>query len=260
MKLLIIGDIVGKGGRKAVCKLVPVLRKEFNCCFCIANAENIAGGSGLTKKCVESLRNAGVDVITSGDHIWRQKIFIEEIRSLPYVLRPANFHSDQPGKGYSIFNIPIGGVICVINLIGRIFIQHHGDNPFTKVASILEEIKDKANIIIVDFHAEATSEKIAMGHFLDGKVTAMFGTHTHVQTADEQILPNGTAYITDVGMVGSRESIIGRDINAVIKTFTTGMPSHYKVIENNIQMRAAIVEFNPQTGKAINIKRIVRNA
>jgi metallophosphoesterase (TIGR00282 family) len=258
MKILLIGDIVGKGARKAVCKLVPELRKEFNCCFCIANGENIAGGSGLTHKCVESLNHAGVDVVTSGDHIWRQKEFIQDIHRLPYVLRPANFHADQPGKGFGVFNIPIGGVICVISLLGRVFLQHHGDNPFTAVEQILGKVNHQAKIIFVDFHGEATSEKVAMGRFLDGRVTAVFGTHTHVQTADEQIFPGGTAYISDIGMVGGRDSIIGRDIGAVLKSFTVGMPSHYKVVEKNIMLHGAVVEFNPEDGTAIGIERIKR--
>jgi len=174
-------------------------------------------------------------------------------------LRPANFHSDQPGNGYNIFNIPIGGKICVINLIGRIFIQHHGNNPFTEVENILNIIKKDVNVIFVDFHCEATSEKIAMGRFLDGRVTAVFGTHTHVQTSDEQIFPDGTAYISDLGMVGSSDSILGRDIQSVLNTFTVGVPKRYNVIEHNIVLHGAVVDFNPEDGTAISIERVERS-
>ncbi len=259
MKILLIGDIVGKGGRRAAQDLIPELRREYNCSFCIANAENSAGGAGVTRKIVETLLNSGVDVLTSGDHVWDQKDFVQEIASCPKLLRPANFDSRQPGKGYGLFNVPIGGVICVINLIGRVFISKNAENPFTEVDRILEEIGDRASTIFVDFHAEATSEKIAMGRHLDGRVTAVYGTHTHVQTADEQIFPGRTAFICDLGMVGGRESILGREITPVLRTFTTGLPSHYKVVEKNIVLNGAVVEFDRETGRAVSITRITRN-
>ena len=257
MKILLIGDIVGKGGRRAVRQLVPEIREEYGCCFCIANGENAAGGSGLTSRCVEELKRTGVDVITSGDHIWSQKDFVKDIGNFPYVLRPANFNSLQPGKGFDCFESPIG-LICVVNLIGRVFIAHHVDNPFTVVDRILNEVQGHSKYIFVDFHGEATSEKIAMGRFLDGRVTAVFGTHTHVQTADERIFPKGTAFISDVGMVGGHESVIGRDIQGVINSFYTGMPSRFKVVEKDIMLNGAVVEVDPDTGNAKKITRVTR--
>ena len=258
MNVLLIGDIVGKGGRKAVHALVPEICKEYGCCFCIANGENVAGGSGLTATCIEELKKSGVDVITSGDHVWAHKEFVDDIDNYSYVLRPANLNSLQPGKGFGLFDCPIG-VICVINLIGRVFINHHADNPFIEVDRILNEINDRAKYIFVDFHGEATSEKIAMGRFLDGRVTTVYGTHTHVQTADEQIFPNGTAFISDLGMVGSQESIIGRDIQSVIKAFYTGMPGRFKVVEKKIVLNGVVVELDPDNRKAKKITRIVRH-
>ena len=258
MNILLIGDIVGKGARKAVRTLVPDLIKEYGCCFCIANGENMAGGAGLTGRCVDELCERGVDVITSGDHIWGQKEFVKDIANYPNVLRPANLNSLQPGKGYGFFKSLNSQTICVINLIGRVFINTPADNPFTVVDQILDEIAENSKYIFVDFHGEATSEKIAMGRFLDGRVSAVFGTHTHVQTADEQIFPQGTAFISDLGMVGGQESILGRDPQSVINSFYTGMPGRFKVVEKGIVFHGAVVELDPNNGKAQKIKRLRR--
>ena len=259
MNILLIGDIVGKGGRQAVRLLVPKLLEEYECCFCIANGENIAGGSGLTGKCVEELKECKIDVITSGDHIWGQKEFVKEIGNYPYVLRPANFGSAQPGNGYGIFKSVNGDIICVINLIGRVFMNNSADNPFTAVDQILNEVSGRSKYILVDFHGEATSEKIAMGRFLDGRVSTVFGTHTHVQTADEQVFPQGTAFICDLGMVGGRESILGRDVKNVIHSFCTGMPSRFKVVGKEILLHGAVVELDRTNGKAKKIQRVVKS-
>ncbi|MHC4841892.1 MAG: TIGR00282 family metallophosphoesterase [Planctomycetota bacterium] len=256
MKILVIGDIVGKGGRQAVCELIPKLRRQYNCCLCIANAENIAGGSGLATKCVKSIHDNGVDIVTSGDHIWSRREFVEQIKALPYVLRPANLSPCQPGKGYGIFNIPIGGQIAVINVLGRVFMNTRSDCPFAAVDRIIEEVSRRTPIIVVDIHAEATSEKIAMGRYLAGRVTAVWGTHTHVQTADERILDGGTAYITDLGMVGSSESVLGRDLKAVMHNFSTGLPARFHVVEHDIVVHGVVIEFDQQTGKALSIERI----
>ena len=256
MKILVIGDIVGKGGRIAVKKIVPKLKKEHQCAFCIVNGENIAGGAGLTSKCIDEITQCGVDVITSGDHVWGQKEFVSSISRYKNVLRPANFNSSQPGRGYGIFNIPIGGTICVINLIGRVFISQYSDNPFNTVDKILEDVKSRTNLIFVDFHAEATSEKIAMGHHLDGRVTAMYGTHTHVATADERVLPKGSAYISDIGMVGGINSVIGRDVDSVLNAFKTGMPHRFKVVDREIVLNGIIVDVNEKTGHAIGVQRV----
>ena len=259
MNILLIGDIVGKGGRKAVRSLVPGLFKEYGCCFCIANGENVAGGAGLTGRCVDELCESGVNVITSGDHVWGQKEFVKEIKNYPNVLRPANLNSLQPGKGYGFFKNAKGDIICVINLIGRVFINSLADNPFKVVEQILDKVNHHTNYIFVDFHGEATSEKIAMGRFLDGRVSAVFGTHTHVQTADSQVYPQGTAFISDLGMVGGQESILGRDVQDVIDSFYTGMPGRLRVVEKGIVLHGAVVELDPANGKAKKITRLMRN-
>lgn len=256
MKILLIGDIVGHGGRNAVNALVPQIREQHQIDFIIANGENMAGGRGLNNKTLKSLEPAEIDVITSGDHIWDQKQFIGEIDQWTNVLRPANYPQGQPGKGYDIFTSKTGVKIGVINLLGQVFITSNSDNPFQAALKIVEEIKKETDIIIVDFHAEATSEKIAMGFLLDGKVSCVFGTHTHVQTADATILPNQTAYITDIGMVGSKNSVLGRKIEPVLHRFTTGIPAHFDVVNSDIRLTGAIVEIDNETGKAFSIKEI----
>lgn len=258
MNVLFVGDIVGKGGRKAVESLVPLLRHEFVCSFCIANAENIAGGAGVTKKCLETLKDY-VDVFTLGDHVWDQKGFDTEIKSEKSVIRPANLSKKQPGEGFNIFRIPAGGEIAVINLLGRVFMKDSAFSPFDTVDEILLKIPSRIKTIFVDMHAEATSEKIAMGRYLDGRVTAVLGTHTHVQTADAQIFPGGTAYLTDVGMVGADTSVLGRKVEDVIYKFTTDMPCRLSVVENGlIRLDAAVVTFDMHTGKATALKTVSR--
>lgn len=259
MNILFIGDVVGKGGRKAVQELVPDLRREFNCSFCIANGENAAGGCGLTAKCVNSLATV-VDVITSGDHVWDQKSFEHEITQFPNVLRPANLSDLQPGNGFRVFRNPGGGEVAVINLLGKIFVRDSAYCPFETVEKILKEFPSNVNCIIVDFHAEATSEKLAMGHFLNGRVTAVVGTHTHVQTADATVRSAGTACLTDVGMTGGEESILGRDIDAVIRKFRTGMPVKLPVVESGIRLDAAVISYDLKTGRATDIQTFSRMA
>ena len=261
MNLLFIGDIVGKGGRKAVKELVPKLRQEFNCSFCVVNGENSASGSGINDKCIEDIFDKGgvVDVITLGDHVWAQKSFENEIKSKKNVLRPANLNPKQPGLGYNIFRVPAGGEVAVINLLGTVFMKEGIWCPFAEVEKILEKIPSRIKCIFVDFHAEATSEKIAMGRFLDGKVTAVLGTHTHVQTADAVILPGGTAYITDTGMVGADRSVLGREVEDVIFKFTDGMPRRLNVVEKGLmRLDAVVVSYNMTTGKATDIKSVSR--
>lgn len=257
MNLLFIGDIVGKGGRKAVKILVPELRKKYGCVFCIANGENCAAGAGITEKCVKDISPEYVDLITLGDHVWDQKSFEHEINLFPNVIRPANLNSKQPGKGYGIFKVLAGGEIAVINLLGRTFMKTSAQCPFTEIDKILKEIPSYVKCIFVDFHSEATSEKLAMGRYLDGRVTAVFGTHTHVQTADSTIFKGGTAYISDVGMTGAVESILGRKIEDVVYKFTTDLPNRLEVVENgNIRLCAAVVTYNMKTGQATAITPI----
>ena len=258
MKILFVGDIVGKGGRKAVQALVPELRREFGISFCIANAENMAGGGGMTRKCVEQMLRAEVDVLTGGGHIWDQRGFDDEIGLYPNVLRPANLNPGQPGRGWGVFKAPNGVSVAVISVLGRVFMNGFADCPFMAVDRFLQEIEGQAQVVIVDMHAEATSEKHAMGWYLDGRASAVLGTHTHVPTADQRILPQGTAVQCDVGMVGSRNSVLGRDVSAVVRRFSTGMPTRFKVVEDDIRLHGAIVTVD-EAGRAVDIQAVSRD-
>ena len=259
MKILFIGDIVGKGGRKAVNRLVPLLREQYACDFVIANGENMAGGGGITRKCVNHVEPAGIDVFTGGDHIWDQRSFEAEVLALPHILRPANVSEAQPGRGYGVFTCSSGGgQIGVVSLLGRTFVGTLSNCPFEAARRVVAELRQHTPVIVVDFHAEATSEKIAMGRFLDGQVSAVLGTHTHVETADETIFPNGTAYQTDVGMVGAEASILGRAIEPVLHRFVTGMPARFTVVEKGIVLHGTVIDIDPQTGKAQAITRVRR--
>lgn len=256
MRVLFIGDIVGKGGRRAVRELTPMLREQHGVSFCIANGENMAGGAGMTRRCVEGLRDSGVDVITGGDHMWDQPSWSGEIALYSHVLRPANVNPSQPGRGYGVFPLPDGGEIAVICLLGRTFMNSLADCPFQAAETILQEVSAQTPNVFVDFHAEATSETVAMGRHLDGRVSAVIGTHTHIPTADECVLPGGTAFQCDAGMVGSRESILGRAIKPVLHRFTTGMPARFKVVENTIRLHGTVVELDQTTGKSKGIMRV----
>ncbi len=252
LKLLFLGDVVGKGGRKAVQSMLSGLKKEYDCTFAVVNAENSAAGAGITASCLDEM--ADVDVFTSGDHTWDQKNFEEEIKRYKNVIRPANFSDLQPGIGWGRFRNPAGGEIAVISLLGKVFMKDSAYCPFETAEKILKQIPVTCKTILVDFHAEATSEKLAMGWFLDGKVTAVLGTHTHVQTADARILPNGTALLTDVGMVGGENSILGREIEAVVRKFRTGMPTRLPVVEDRIRVDGCVVAYEMNTGKAVDIQ------
>jgi len=255
MKILFIGDIVGKPGRQAIKELVPAIVKKRKIGFVIANAENAAGGSGITPDITEELLDYGVDVLTSGDHIWKKKEIVEFIDQEPRLLRPANYPQGVPGRGMNILKAKNGSKIAVINLLGRVFMSTV-DCPFAVAQKLIEDLKKKTPIIIVDMHAEATSEKLAMGRYLDGIVTAVLGTHTHVQTADERILPKGTAYITDVGMAGPYESILGRGIEQILIRFLTQMPTRFQMASEDVQLHGVIVDVDEKTGKAKAIERI----
>ncbi len=258
MKLLFIGDIVGKGGREAVRTLVPELRRELGISFVIANAENCAGGNGMTKRCLAEMADV-VDVFTGGDHIWDQKGFDAEINSIPNLVRPANLHRTQPGKGYGIFRNAAGGEIAVISLQGKVFMRDSAYCPFETADNIIKSLPPTVKTIIVDFHAEATSEKIAMSYFLDGRVTAVLGTHTHVQTNDAVVRPQGCAFMADVGMTGADTSVLGREVADVVRKFTSGMPSRLNVVESGcIRLDAALVTYDYQSGRASEIVPICR--
>ena len=260
LRILFVGDVVGHGGRRAVSKLIPGLLDEYNCDFCIVNGENMAGGNGMTHNCIQEISNCGIDVFTSGDHVWDQRGFSTEIINMPNVLRPANLPEEQPGRGFGIFtsrknNYKVG----VLNLLGRVFVGMSSNCPFAAAERIVAEMRKECKVIIVDMHAEATSEKIAMGRFLDGKVSAVLGTHTHVPTADQQIFPGKTAFISDVGMVGSRESILGRQIEPVLSKFRFGMPKRFTVNDADIRLHGVVISVDEKTGKASGIERVMRD-
>ena len=258
MKILMIGDIVGSPGRKIFKREVPRIKREMGVNAVIANAENCAAGSGITAALAKELFEAGADAITLGDHTWGQKEFAGQIDSVDNLVRPVNFPSECPGKGWRIITMPTFR-FAVINALGRVFMTP-SDCPFKAIDRALQEIP-KDIPVFVDFHAEATSEKITMGYYLDGRVTAVAGTHTHVQTSDSIVLPKGTAYITDLGMSGPYVSSIGRDLKPVTKKFISGMPARFEVANGPSVLEGAIIEFDPATKKALSMEAIrVREA
>ena len=259
MKLLFIGDIVGQPGRNAVKTLVPKLRERHALDFVIANGENSAGGSGITPKTAEEIFSAGVDVITTGDHLWDQKEVMELLASEKRFLRPLNYPPGTPGQGSAVFQINKLPPIAVLNAQGRTFMPPL-ENPFLLALDEVKRLRQQTKIIFVDFHAEATSEKIAFARMLDGQVSAVAGTHTHVQTADEQIFPGGTAYLTDAGFTGPHESVLGREIEPVLKRFLTGMPQRFEVAKNRVLLHGAVIEIDDASGKALTIQRVAEVA
>jgi 2',3'-cyclic-nucleotide 2'-phosphodiesterase len=263
VKLLFIGDIVGQPGRRAVAELLPKLREQHALDFVIANGENSAGGSGITPKTAGEIFSAGVDVITSGDHLWDQKEVMELLANEKRFLRPLNYPAGTPGQGSAVFQIQNSKLktqnslqIAVLNVQGRAFMQPPLENPFLLALDEVKRLRKQTKIIFVDFHAEATSEKIAFARMLDGQVSAVVGTHTHVQTADEQIFPGGTAYLTDAGFTGPHESVLGREIEPVLKRFLTGMPQRFEVAKNHVLLNGAVIEIDEATGKAMKIQRV----
>jgi len=255
MKILFIGDIVGKPGREIIRKGLPGLVDRLEADLVIANAENAAAGFGVTKDIGDTLLESGVHVMTSGNHIWAKKEVIDYIGAEPRLLRPANYPAGVPGRGSYVAQTGDGRAVGVINAMGRVFMQCI-DDPFSVVLKEIEAMRGRTKVIVVDFHAEATSEKVAMGWHLDGKVTLVVGTHTHVQTADERILPNGTAYLTDVGMTGPHDSIIGVEIEPALGRFLTALPSRFETASGNPRLHAVIVETDPHTGRALDIERL----
>lgn len=254
MKILAVGDLVGESGVKKLKDELPKIRAKENIDFVIVNAENSAGGMGITTKIFNDLLNMKIDCITMGNHTWGKKDIFSFIDN-PKLLRPANYSKGVVGKGMGIYNCN-GKKIAVINLIGRTDMNILSENPFTVANDLVNSIADKADIIIIDFHAEATAEKIAMAMYLDGKITALYGTHTHVQTADETILKNGTAYITDIGMTGPKNSVIGMDPAASIKRFVTSLPERYKLAEGDCILNGCIFEINDENCRVVKINRI----
>jgi metallophosphoesterase (TIGR00282 family) len=252
MKILAIGDIVGKPGRQAVERLLRGIRKQYKIDLVIANGENAAGGFGLSLSTAQELFADGVDILTSGNHIFAQKDIIPYLDSDLPILRPLNYPPGVPGRGYKVT-----GKALVVNIIGRTFMMNY-DCPFRAMDKLLGEISPRPPVIIVDFHAEATSEKVAMGRYLDGRVSAVLGTHTHVGTIDTQVLAGGTAYVTDIGMTGPVDSIIGDNVDSVLQRFLTQMPHHLSVGKGHPVLGSVLVEVNESTGKAVSIERIQR--
>ncbi len=257
MNLLFIGDVVGRPGREGVARLLPDLRRRHHIALTIANAENVAGGMGVTADTAAQLLSAGVDVLTTGNHVWRRREALPFLDSEPRLLRPANYPPGSPGRGAGLFTTPDNRPVAVLNLLGRTFMGL-ADCPFRAADKEIEFLRGKTNVIIVDIHAEATSEKLAMGWHLDGRVSAVIGTHTHVQTADERVLPRGTAYITDVGMTGPRDSILGVRHEPVISRFLTGIPGRFEVAEGPVLLSGVVVEVDFDTGRANSIRRVLQ--
>jgi metallophosphoesterase (TIGR00282 family) len=248
--ILAIGDVIGKPGRKALSQLLPSLRQQYGLDLIMVNGENAAGGIGVTVATAKEMLDAGADVLTSGNHIWMHREIYPYLDSDMPILRPLNYPPGVPGRGYTII-----GQVAVVNLIGRVFIGDF-DNPFHAIDKLLAQLEPK--IIMVDFHAEATSEKVAMGRYLDGRVSAVLGTHTHVGTTDAQILPGGTAYVSDIGMTGPLDSVIGDDAEAAIERFLTNLPHRLSVGKGKIALNGIMVRVDDDTGKALSIERIYR--
>lgn len=255
MKLLFIGDIVGEPGRRAVRTLVPILKAKHSLDLVIANGENSAGGSGITSAIAAELYDSGVHIITTGDHLWDQKEVINLLRDEPRFVRPLNYPPGTPGQGIAYWRCENKPTVAVINLQGRTFMAPM-ESPFLAIKDEIDRVLQVTKLIFIDMHAEATSEKIAIARMLDGKASAVIGTHTHVQTADEQIFPGGTAFLSDAGFTGPHESVLGRDIQPVVQRFLTNTPQRFTVASGRVMLQGAIVELDNMTGRALKIERV----
>jgi len=259
MKILFIGDVFGAPGRELVRKALRVLPDQLAIDLVVANVENAAGGYGVTRELGDALLGYGLDVMTSGNHVWDKREALPYLDAEPRLLRPANFPAGAPGHGSFVARTRDAQPVAVINLMGRVFMTAI-DDPFAAALREVDAVRDRCRVIIVDFHAEATSEKIAMGWHLDGKATAVIGTHTHVQTADERILPGGTAYITDVGMTGPHDSVIGTEKEAALRRFRTGLPARLDPATGDPRLHGVVVTVDPGTGKAVRVERLSLSA
>ncbi len=258
LSILFIGDIVGRAGRKALDLFLQNIISEHNISLVIANGENAAGGAGITPKIADQLLASGVDCLTSGNHIWQKKEIFDYLDRETRIIRPLNFYPDNPGEGSCLIQAADGTKVAVVNLAGRVFMGNTYACPFHVIDQELTRLKHQTPCVLVDFHAEATAEKVALGWYLDGKVSAVIGTHTHVQTADEQILPQGTAYISDAGMTGARHSVIGVKTELALQKFLTGMPVRFESSREKPCLHGVIVHVEPHTGIALQIERIQR--
>lgn len=256
MRVLFVGDIVGRPGKHACSQIIPRLVREREIDFVVANAENAAAGSGLTPQMFRKLRHQGVDCCTMGDHIYRRREIVSLLETSDRIVKPANLPSESVGRDHAVIDLDSGGRVAVISLLGRTHMNVRADCPFHAAERVLAQLPTDVKVIVVDVHAETTSEKMALGWYLNGRVTAVVGTHTHVATADERVLPGGTAYITDVGMTGPHDSILGRDKDSVIKSLVTGMPHPYDVATDDVRLCGVIIEADSTTGRALGIERI----
>jgi metallophosphoesterase (TIGR00282 family) len=255
MKILFIGDIVGEPGRRAVRQLMPRLRERHTLDVVIANGENSAGGSGITPATAKEIFDAGVDIITSGDHLWDQKEVVELLADEPRFVRPLNYPAGTPGRGSALCRTKAGVTVAVVNVQGRTFMAPL-ENPFAAAQLEVERLRKSTHLILVDVHAEATSEKIALARMLDGTVSAVVGSHTHVQTADEQIFPGGTAFLCDAGFTGPQESVLGREIEPIIRRFITCAPQRFKVASDRVMLQGAVIDVDETNGRARSIQRV----
>jgi 2',3'-cyclic-nucleotide 2'-phosphodiesterase len=258
MRILCMGDVVGKAGRQVVREAVPPLKKEFSVDLTVVNAENAAGGSGLTPRIAKLFYAYGCDVLTLGDHAWDREELVDALEEDPRIIRPANFPEGTPGRGWSVVKTSSGQSVGIINLLGRVFMRYSVDCPFRTLDKILPEIKKETSVVVVDLHAETTSEKVAFGLYADGRVSAVVGSHTHIQTADEKILPKGTAYITDLGMTGPYDSVIGQNKEKIIQRFLTSRPVRFETAKEDPQLHGVIIDVDEKTGRAREIIRIQR--
>jgi hypothetical protein len=258
MNILMIGDVVGNPGRTILRKALPAVFRKFEIDYCVANVENAAGGFGVTKEVCDEILDLGVDCLTSGNHIWDKKEILGVVDLIPQLLRPLNYPARQPGRGSHVGRGKRSGVpVATINLSGRVFMHGALDDPFEMGLREAERLRAEAKVILVDMHGEASSEKTAIGFYLDGLASAVVGTHTHVPTCDQRILPRGTAYLTDLGMTGPYESVIGVEKEAVIHRFITGMPSRFETAKGDPRFAAAVIEVDPETGRARGIERLL---
>jgi 2',3'-cyclic-nucleotide 2'-phosphodiesterase len=258
LRLLFLGDIIGEPGRRAVIEMLPTLKSAWGIDFAVANGENVAAGRGITPKLAIDLLRCGVAVITTGDHVWDQKEVVSFIDTEPRLLRPINYPEGTPGAG-SIILETAKGKVGVINVQGRTFMLPALENPFRRVLAEVEQIRTETPVIFVDVHAETTSEKIALGRFLDGKVSVVAGTHTHVQTADDQIFPGGTAFICDAGMCGPTESVLGREIQPIVQRFYSSMPINFPVAKGEVKLHGLMVDIDEESGRATSVQRIAES-
>jgi metallophosphoesterase (TIGR00282 family) len=257
IRILGIGDIVGRPGRRVIQELLPELRRARQIDFVVGNGENVSGGSGLRPQEAEELFGAGVDVLTGGDHVWGKRELIPYIDKTDRILRPANYPAEQPGAGFGVYPLRDGLAVGVVHVQGRVFMNIPADCPFKTADAAIEKIRARTPIVVVDFHGEATSEKVAAGWHLDGRASFIFGTHTHVQTADERVLPHGTAYITDCGMTGPYDSVIGRRKDVVIQRFLTQIPAKFDVATDDPRLCGALATIDAATGRAVAIERVM---